>query len=67
MCIQSDDRECCVFHKDGSIRLSPQAAVELSAAMEQMELLLRTRRVDAGLRYLVDMLCICDRLSEKPA
>ena len=56
MCIQPNGRECKVSRKDGSIRLSPQATVELLAAMGQMELLLRTRRVNAGLRHLVDML-----------
>ncbi len=56
MCTQPNGRECGVSHKDGSIRLSPQATVELLAAMGQMELLLRTRRVNAGLRHLVDML-----------
>ncbi len=56
MCTQPDSRECGVSHEDGSIWLSPQAVSELLAAMGQMELLLRTRCPNAGLRYLVDML-----------
>ncbi len=56
MCTQSHGRGRGGSHKDGAIRLSLQATVELLAAMGQMELLLRTRRVNAGLRHLVDML-----------
>ena len=65
MYIQPSSRECEVSHKDGSIRLSPQATVELLAAMEPMELLLRTRRVSAGLRHLVDMLRHLRKLRRK--
>jgi len=56
MCYQSVSRNHGEPPVEGSIRLSPFAANQLREALEQMELLLRTRHENAGLRHLVAML-----------
>jgi len=42
---------------EATVMLPRVAAGHLHSAFEQMELLLATRQVDAGLCYLVDLLC----------
>jgi len=56
MCYQSERRGCGVSRADGSILLSPKAAYSLQSAVDRMDLLLRSRGEDAGLRHLVAML-----------
>ena len=50
--------------RTGSVRAPEEGVVlcrgeaeHLRAALEQMDLLLATRQTDAGLHYLVDLLC----------
>ena len=56
MCKEPNRRTSSIRQAQEAIRLSQQGSDELRNALSQMDLLMQTPHVDAGLRHLVAML-----------